>query len=719
MKTSKRLPWQASLLLFLCTVATLVVAVEQQDLLLYRDAFQQVPTPTIILDDVLCIVDLTESYIKALRSTREECVGRNIVDLIRERLTNEEATRMINVIETAHDKRSSQIVEIMDASRQHYWHVHVRPWPQQRPYQKRELIRAFLKHPRLTYSTSTRKYTTLMLTLQSTDLSTIVDHNARMTNNAVSADIYHLLVDSIDDFAIFMLDTGGYVKTWNKGAERLYQYTEIEIRGKHFTTFMSPDHNSDEVMRELDESLSGQKQHIEAFRMRKDGTLFWGSISITPLYSSSHVHIGYAKATQDLTSRIQSEQAMLNAHEQAAELKNNFLAHASHEFRSPLVGVKTGIELLADTRPTPEQTDIMAGILESGRVLSELINNLLDYNKYQMGAVKLSMSNINIREMIENLAKNFRQRTDVPIYVSVGGNVPSVLLGDGTKLQQVLSNLIDNAVKYTPKGSIHICCQTRLRSHPQLPTLSTLPSVTLLDDAKVPLLVTVKDTGIGLTHEEMNRLFKPFGQADATIAGKYGGTGLGLSICKECIQLMNGRIWVDSMKGAGSVFRFTMDLAIGSQRELSDSSNVHHSEQTRLPDIPAKIVVVDDNAVNRRMIVKLLHMSGMQTVSMTDGLDVVAYFENIMKENPVYRHDHIVTMDCQMPGMNGLDATRAIHAIPGLENVPIIGLTANVLLSDQESCRAVGMMGFISKPFKKQDLLQVILEAASMLASLQ
>lgn len=700
-----------TLLCLLCHLVSFTLATKQRDVVFYREAFNQIPTPTIILNDAFRIIDLTESYIQALRSTREECVGKDIIELIRERLNDQEAARMIASIRLAHDKRTSQVVEIVDSTQQHYWNVHVRPWPQEKPRRKRDLMRSLL-HP-------TRKYTTVMMTMQSTDLSTIEYHNARMTNNAVSADIYHLLVNSIEDFAIFMLDTDGYVKTWNKGAERLYQYTEEEVRGKHFTIFLKPDDDGAET--ELIDAVNDQRRHLEAWRVKKDGTFFWASISISPLYSANHVHIGFAKATQDLTSRLQSEQARIEAHEQAATLKTDFLSQAWHEFRSPLVGVKTGIELLAETNPTPEQTEIMSGILESGRVLTDLINNVLDYNKYRVGAAQLSTSNIMIRDVIENLAKNYRQRTNVPIHVRVGQNVPSVLLGDGTKLQQVLSNLIDNAVKYTPSGFISITCQVRTRSCSQLPTLSEMP-----DTVVVPLLVTVKDTGMGLTEEEMLRLFKPFGQADATLFGTYGGTGLGLSICKECVQLMNGRIWVDSVRGKGSTFSFTMDLTIGRRPSLQAPTKdvpeqvPEEGTRTPLPSIPAKILVVDDNDINRRMIVQMLRMSGMNPIPLSDGLDVVAYFQNLISTHGgAYQHDHIVTMDCQMPGMNGLDATRTIHAMPGLQDVPIIGLTANVFTADQESCRMAGMMGFISKPFKKQDLLQVIYEAAAILAGLQ
>jgi len=701
------------LIWFLFYFAQFTLATRQGDAVFYREAFNQVVTPTIILDDKFRIVDLTESYINALRSTREQCVGRNVIELIRERLSNREADRMIDAIKLAHSKRTSQIIEIVDSRQQHYWNVHVRPWPQDRPRRRMDWMRSILKPKRFS-----REHSTVMMTLQSTDLTTIVDHNARMTNNAVSADIYHMLVNSIEDFAIFMLDTEGYVKTWNKGAERLYQYTAGEICGRHFTVFMKPDDDGAEV--ELTEAKSGQRRHMEAWRVKKDGTAFWASISIAPLYSSSHLHLGFVKATQDLTPRLLSEQARIEAHEQAATMKTDFLAQAAHEFRSPLVGVKIGIELLAESNPTPEQAEIMSGILESGRVLTDLINHLLDYNKYRVGAAKLSTSNIMIRNVIDNLVRNYRQRTRVPIYVRVGPNVPAVLLGDGTKLQQVLSNLIDNAVKYTHSGSITITCQVRTRSSNQLPTLS---AADIMDDAAVvPLMVTVKDTGMGLSDEEMLRLFKPFGQSDATLHGTYGGTGLGLSICKECVQLMNGRIWVDSVKGKGSTFSFTMDLAVGRRPSLQSPTIEKQDEvvETTLPSIPAKILVVDDNAINRRMIVQMLRMSGMNPIPFTDGLEVVAYFQNLI-DNQIspYPHDHIVTMDCQMPGMNGLDATRAIHAMPGLENVPIIGLTANVFTDDQASCRGAGMMGFISKPFKKQDLLQVIHEAAVMLATLQ
>lgn len=677
----------------------------------YQNAFHQIPTPTLILDGKYQIMEISDSYVDALKSTREECIDRDITELIRERLALEEAERLIETIKEAYNKRSSQMLEVVDSTKRHFWNVHVRPWTEPRT---RNGFKGVIRRLSDTFRP---KYTTLMLTLQSTDLSSIVEANTRMSHSAMSANIYHLLVQNLEDFAIFMLDVNGHVKTWNAGAQKLFQYTEEEIQGKHFTTFVREE-DLPEFVNELRMSLNNELRHMTAWRVRKDGTTFWSAISVTPLYNNQHRHIGFVKTTQDLTARLAAERAMIEAHEQAARYKDNVLSEASHELRSPLTGLRLGVEELVSMMTpiaTSEQLEVLDGIRESGKILARIVDSILDHSKFQAKAVTLSLSNIVIRDMIETLVANYRKRTQVPIHVRIGYNVPTVVLGDVMRLQQVLSNLIDNAVKYTRDGSITVIVQVRVRSFNVVPTLKNTGE----ENSVVPLLVKVKDSGIGLTNEEINRIFQPFSQADNTIYERYGGTGLGLSISKQCVELMNGRIWVESRKGEGSTFSFTMDLARGKREEIAERcvETQERRVSVGLPNVPAKIVVVDDNDINRKMIMQMLRREGMNPIPMSDGLEVLAYFEALSKKK--YDNDHIITMDCQMPGMNGLDATRAIHALPHMHQVPIIGLTANAMHADEQSCLDAGMMSYLSKPFQKADLISQLNSAAALLASIQ
>lgn len=521
----------------------------------YQEAFHQLPTPTMILDDKYQIVDLSDSYVTALRSTRAECISRNAIELIRERLMMNEADRLIWAMKEAYDDRSCRIVEILDSSKRHFWNVHVRPWPRK----PRPFINYFTPH-------KTRQ----MMTLQSTDLTAVVEHNTRMNHNAVSADIYHLLVKDLDDFAIFMLDVHGHVKTWNAGAEKLYQYTEDEIVGRHFTTFIKEEDLAGRND-ELRLALAGQLKNMEGWRVRRDGSQIWCAITVTPLYNHDHLHIGFAKTTQDLTSRLSAEKAMIDADVQATKLKQHFLSMLSHEISLPLMSVLSGVHNLSTTMITPDQAEIMNGIQKAGQILTRTFEAILDQSKLQAKAVTLHMSNIVLRDMMKKLVDPYRQKTHVPIHVRISEDVPDMVSGDVKRIQLVLMNLIDNAVKYTSMGFIVITIKVK-RS-------GDCPSI-------VPLLVSVRDTGVGLSNEEMECLFEPFVKAKANIdimSDTYcgDGLGLGLSNSKQCIELMKGKMWVDSQKGYGSIFSFTLNLERRDQ-EVKKNANQDTTTQVSL-----------------------------------------------------------------------------------------------------------------------------------------
>ena len=684
----------------------------------YQEAFRSSPTPTIILDHNLRIIDISDTYVAVLSITKAECLQRNFVDLTRERIGVDDAENLIEAVKAALSQRSSQYIELRDVRRHHFWHVHVKPWTNNPngDSKVKDMLHSLRK--KTTSRQSSQIPSVRFITIQATDVTHLISRSSRMEINAVSADIYHQIVDTIQEYAIFMLDTDGLVRTWNKGAQRLFQYNANEIVGSFFgLLFRSEDTQEGEPQKELLGALSENINQVEGWRVRKDGSIFHCSIAIRALYHEDGRHLGYVKVTRDLTHRKKAETALLDAYESAADLKQTFLSTASHELRSPLTSVLAGIELLLQLDPTEEQKETMQGIRHSGETLVRIVNDLLDYSKLEARAVKLVKSNIVIRDMIRQLADQYRRRSKVPIFSRVAQDVPSLIVGDSLRLQQVISNLLDNAIKFTQNGHIKVSVHLRRKS-----------SITPNGLPKCSLLVRVEDTGIGLTPLQIERLFIPFSQADETISQHYGGTGLGLSICKQTVELMNGRIWVESTPNKGSTFIFTMDLELGVPEDVSVKteedgpehviSRLNMTQAQLLPTTSINVLIVDDNESIRKVVERILYRAGLRSTTFVDGRDALEYFTELSKHLP-YAHDHIVLMDIEMKHMNGLDATRAIHALPGMGNVPVIGLTANTMRSDQNKCFEAGMTGYISKPFKTDQLLSRINEEQIRLARLQ
>ena len=434
------------------------------------------------------------------------------------------------------------------------------------------------------------------------------------------------------------------------------------------------------------------------------------------MYDEQQKHIGFVKVTRDMTHRKRAEAAMLAAYEHAAEMKHGFLAVASHELRSPLTVIITAIEHLLALHHGDEQKDIMMDIKRAGVHLKKMVDNLLNYNQMAANAYRLSLSEIDLRRVVKSLANEYEKRSEVPIHYHVSPDVPTVLVGDMSRLQQVMSNILSNAIKFTKQGWIKISVHLRRKSASTLTESSpTAP--------KVSLLVRIEDTGIGLSPEQMDRLFIPFSQADDTIAGLYGGTGLGLSICKQCVELMNGRIWVESEKGKGSAFIFTLDMEIGDGTKAAAKRHASSASKERkiLPVIPCKVVVVDDNEMIRRVMLRSLMTEGISPLSFTDGAEVVTYFEQVARQyeqDLVPKDDYIILMDVEMPNLNGLDATRKLLSMsPIAEHIAVIGVTANAMHGDRYACGEAGMIGYLSKPFKADQLASQINAASRQLAS--
>jgi PAS domain S-box-containing protein len=371
-----------------------------------------------------------------------------------------------------------------------------------------------------------------------------------------SEEAFDLVVASIKDYAIFLLDADGYVLTWNEGAERLKQYQANEIIGKHFSIFYSQaQREANHPAHELELALKNGHYEEEDWRVRKDGSQFWAAVTITPVKDREGTIGGFIKITGDLTERKKAETDLRTARDQAIlanKLKSQFVANISHEIRTPLAGVIGMSELLLqDETLNADQREASEHIFGASTRLLEVLNDLLDFSKLEAGRVEISETQfaprtviLEVRQSIEQLAA----KKGVKVNIVIDKSVPGMVYGDEGKIRQCLLNFAHNSAKFTKEGSIEL-----------------LATVAPSDDGFVHLRFDVTDTGIGISKDAQQRLFQPFVQADGTIKRRFAGTGLGLSITKGFIHLMNGEFGFESEPGQGSTFWFSVPLRLPSE----------------------------------------------------------------------------------------------------------------------------------------------------------
>jgi osomolarity two-component system sensor histidine kinase TcsA len=351
-----------------------------------------------------------------------------------------------------------------------------------------------------------------------------------------------LIIESVKDYAIFMLDRAGYVKTWNAGAQHIKGYTASEIIGKHFSVFYPEEARAiGQPQENLKAAYQQGRYEEEAWRIRKDGSRFWADVVITAIYDGAEL-IGFVKVTRDLTERREAEIALQRSRDEAIaanQAKSRFLSIVSHEVRAPLTATIQLFELIALSLEGELKVAAITA-LDTCRWLLRILNDLLDASKLQAGAVKLELRSFAIRPIIDEICQLISpEATKKQLKVSwrIGADVPNCVYGDELRIRQILQNLALNAVKFTPSGGISIEVEL-LR----------------LDEAGVVLKFVIQDTGIGISPEKQKKLFQPFMQAEDSTTRIYGGTGLGLSIAHTLVELMQGKMGVNSEPGKGSTF---------------------------------------------------------------------------------------------------------------------------------------------------------------------
>ncbi|HKI01044.1 MAG TPA: ATP-binding protein [Thermoanaerobaculia bacterium] len=387
--------------------------------------------------------------------------------------------------------------------------------------------------------------------------------------------------------------------------------------------------------------------------------------------------------------------------DRANRFKSQFLANMSHEIRTPMNAVIGMTSILSGSPLTPQQREYLGTIRSSGESLLALLNDILDFSKIEAGKLAIEASPFALRQCVKEAADLLAAqaaRKGLEIVCRIDPAVPAVIESDATRLRQILVNLLDNAVKFTSSGEVLV--RVEAGSPPPADSRDAL-----VEDDRAELRFAVRDSGIGISADSLDRLFRPFSQADSSTSRLYGGTGLGLAICHRLAQGLGGRIWVESEPGKGSTFWFTIRCRVceAALPEVPrESEGTARIAGAGLP--PLRILVAEDNVVNQKVALLLLQRLGYAADVAADGEETLAALRR-------QRYD-VILMDVQMPGMDGLEAARHIREEwPAEERPRIIAVTASALHQDRETCLSAGMDDYLSKPVLLEDLRLVLCQA--------
>src|SRR5665213_1967722 len=501
-----------------------------------------------------------------------------------------------------------------------------------------------------------------------------------------------LIESNID--AIMTTDPSGIITDVNKQMEALTGCTRDELIGAPFKDyFTDPERAEAAINRVLSEK---SVTDYELTARARDGKQTVVSYNATTFYDRNRTLQGVFAAARDVTERKEDEAQLQQAKavaESASRTKSDFLASMSHEIRTPMNAIMGIADLLAKTALTSEQNKYVQIFRRAGDNLLNLINDILDLSKVEASQLELEQTNFSLNEHLEIVTERVAARANekgLTLVCEIAPNVPTELVGDPTRLRQVLLNLLGNAIKFTQSGEVSL--RVELNADPSSPTA---------------LRFTVSDTGIGISGDKLDQVFERFTQADSSTTRRFGGSGLGLTISKRLVELMGGRIWVESEVGKGSVFAFSVPFEIwtGANRPIT----VPTGTGTELPLPALRILLADDSPDNCTITIAYLEDTPYQVEIAETGAIACQMFK-------AGNYD-LVLMDRQMPVMDGLTATRAMRAWEQGNDrppTPIIALTASALKGDREMCLAAGCTAFLTKPIKQEVLLQAIKEHSSV-----
>jgi PAS domain S-box-containing protein len=500
---------------------------------------------------------------------------------------------------------------------------------------------------------------------------------------------YRTVIETASD-GIITIDQNSLIKSWNKGAKKIFGFKEKEILDQHLSLLM-PDEYKNLRIESIKDLIKGRQakilgKTIEIKGKRKNNSIFPLELSIASWSTDKHTF--FTGIVRDITERIKFNEALKEAKLKAEEsdrLKSAFLANMSHEIRTPMNAIVGYTDLLLKEELRSEQKNYLDIIKDSGSLLLSIINDILDLSKIQAGEMKVERIPLNLNAVFSQLMSMGKiiieqNRKNIELRQYLPANFNPFILGDQTRLMQVMTNLISNAIKFTEHGFIEF-------------------GLSLKDEKTMEFYV--RDTGIGIKKDKMSVIFNPFQQGDVSTTRKHGGTGLGLTIVKRLIELMHGEISVKSStkKDHGSSFYFT--LAFSPAAKIKNS----HPQTREKISGEVKILLVEDNEVNLFLTEKILTNAGFKVAKAMDGREAISIFKGS-------KDIRLILMDVHMPVLNGLDATKVIRNLEKKENInqqiPIIALTAGAMDEDKLNCLEAGCDDFLSKPINQDSLIQSI-----------
>ncbi len=437
-------------------------------------------------------------------------------------------------------------------------------------------------------------------------------------------------------------------------------------------------------------SLRDREPFYLEYRLRRhDGEYRWVADHGRPFFDLDGIFRGFVGSCQDVTERKEYERDIVRAKEiaeSASRSKSEFLANMSHEIRTPLNGVMGMLQLAQTTKLDTEQAEYVDTALECSRKLMVILNDVLDLSRVESGKIELRLGEVDLPALVASVVGMFTQQghqKGVAVRHEVAPDIPRMLLLDEIRLRQVLFNLVGNAVKFTEKGGVDVRVWSMPPENPQDP---------------VPLTFEVRDTGIGIPESQFEYIFENFTQADGRLTRKHGGTGLGLAIARRLVDLMGGRIGVESEPGKGSRFFFTLPAAVAEEAATAGPRALRSLEARSRQKT---VLVVEDDQHNLMFLKRTLEKLGFQVLTAENGRDGVAMADRGGVD--------VIVMDVQMPVMDGLEAARVIRSGSGPSaKKPIVALTAHAMLGDRERCLAAGMDDYLAKPVEIRKLCALL-----------